>query len=138
RRESSLSEFSSALLHGDIASAGVGLQGRGVNGVATADLSLDSVPEDAEVQAAYLYWAGIGLNSQGKLNDTAITGVSLGTNRLSCDSPQTIEVFRADVLAALPREGARVSIRKPTKIELPDSGAAGVAPSALGASLVVI
>ena len=48
--------FKNYFVTGDYVVAGVGLWGRGVNGVATGSITIGGVPTDAEVLAAFLYF----------------------------------------------------------------------------------
>ena len=48
--------FKNYFVTGDFAVAGVGLEGRGVNGIATGAINVSGVPEKADVLAAFLYW----------------------------------------------------------------------------------
>src|SRR5262245_34458058 len=48
--------FQNYFITGDYKAAGVGLEGKGVNGIATGNLVVSGVPDDAEVVAAFLYW----------------------------------------------------------------------------------
>src|SRR5829696_3572627 len=55
------------LAGGDYAVAGIGLRGQGntATGLATGQITLSGVPENADISAAYLYWASL------EPNDTA-------------------------------------------------------------------
>lgn len=52
-----LTPFLRLTLPGGVTAAGVGLRGQG-----TGNITLDSVPEDATVERAFLYWATFGLD----------------------------------------------------------------------------
>jgi hypothetical protein len=48
--------FKNYFVTGDYAVAGVGLYGHGVNGLATDIITMNEVPQGADVVAAFLYW----------------------------------------------------------------------------------
>ena len=48
--------FKNYFITGDYVVGGVGLRGRGVNGIATGSIAIQGVPQDADVLAAFLYW----------------------------------------------------------------------------------
>ncbi len=52
----SLKFFKNDFVTGDYAVAGIGLEGRGVKGVATGSINMTGVPPGADVVAAFLYW----------------------------------------------------------------------------------
>ena len=60
-----LSFFKNYFVTGDYVAAGVGLRGKGVNGIATGTITIDpsQIPAGAEIVAAYLYWETVGPNS---------------------------------------------------------------------------
>ncbi|HEY0747808.1 MAG TPA: hypothetical protein VGD63_14000 [Steroidobacteraceae bacterium] len=59
-----LSFFKNYFVTGDYVAAGVGLRGKGVNGIATGTITIDpsQIPAGAEIVAAYLYWETLAAN----------------------------------------------------------------------------
>src|ERR1700760_4989787 len=53
-----LSFFKNYFVTGDYVAAGVGLKGKGVNGLAAGSINIDpaQIPAGADIVAAYLYW----------------------------------------------------------------------------------
>jgi hypothetical protein len=62
--EQALSYFKNYFLTGDYVAAGVGLRGKGVNGLASGTINIDpsQIPAGAEIVAAFLYWETLGPN----------------------------------------------------------------------------
>ena len=60
-----LSFFKNYFVTGDYVAAGVGLRGKGVNGIATGTITIDpsQIPAGAEIVAAYLYWETLAPSS---------------------------------------------------------------------------
>ncbi|MEA3140644.1 MAG: hypothetical protein QOK23_2813 [Gammaproteobacteria bacterium] len=78
-----LSFFKNYFVTGDYVAAGVGLRGKGVNGIATGTITIDpsQVPAGAEIVAAYLYWETLGPNS-GPVSST-LAGARFQKNDIS-------------------------------------------------------
>ena len=124
-----LSLFKNYFVTGDYAVAGVGMRGKGVldsetgEKWATATISMTDVPENADILAAFLYWATLQSSdvaqdfaARGFFNGLEIVGKSLpavgnsdvagcwgsggGSGTTSPASP--LKVYRANVLAGLP------------------------------------
>jgi hypothetical protein len=59
------SAFKNYFVTGDYVAAGVGLRGKGVNGLATGTITIDTsqIPAGADIVAAYLYWETLGPSS---------------------------------------------------------------------------
>jgi hypothetical protein len=148
----SLNFYKNYFVTGDYTVAGVGLYGKGVNGIATGAINMSSVPAGADIIAAYLYWETVETtaapsNFNGKFDGNAIVGASLGDkDEPACGvsggtSPQVFtRAYRADVLRYLPIDSVN-SIRLvdgPHTVTLTDNGGNVNAPHTYGASLVVI
>lgn len=126
----SLGFFKNYFVTGDYVAAGVGLRGKGVNGLATGTITIDpsQIPAGADIVAAYLYWETLGPSSgpgsaalsgaQFQKND--ISGIAVLTNpggapacsngddeehdSADADDPSSrAYVYRADVLPYLER-----------------------------------
>ncbi|MQA30891.1 MAG: hypothetical protein GEU82_13835 [Luteitalea sp.] len=74
-----LTFFKNYFVTGDYVVGGVNLRGTGINGVATGTISMDGVPANADILAAFLYWetevtrrAGAGAGG-AKFRDGSIT-----------------------------------------------------------------
>ena len=67
--------FKNYFVTGSHAVGGVGLAGRGVNGVATGSIPMSGVPEGADVVAAFLYWQAVTKDGTG---NAGATGVKFG------------------------------------------------------------
>ena len=124
---------------------------------------LTTVPEGADIVAAYLYWATVESNQSsfagqsGYFNGYAITGTVLGNPNAptswsaggcsgASNGSKTMRTYRADVRPYLPLDtnpssvtfGATIANGK-VPVRLADSGSNGNgAPIALGATLVII
>jgi hypothetical protein len=63
--QSSLHYFKNYFLTGDYVAAGVGLRGKGVDGLASGSINIDpaQIPAGADIVAAYLYWQTLGPSS---------------------------------------------------------------------------
>jgi hypothetical protein len=121
--EQALSYFKNYFLTGDYVAAGVGLRGKGVNGLASGTITIDpsQIPAGAEIVAAYLYWETLGPNrgpvaatlagAQFQNNDISSIAVlanaggspacSTGDGEDSDDDDEgasSVYVYRADVL----------------------------------------
>ena len=152
----SLSFFKNYFVTGDYAVAGVGLKGTGVNGFATGSITMNSVPANADVIAAYLYWGTEETSAtpsavNGYFRDKPIVGVVVGnSNNAACWSSggttgtmkASGRVYRADVLRHLPADKVKnIRIANGTHtVKLPDSGGNGNGNVLYtdGASLVVV
>ena len=148
--------FKNYFVTGDYTVAGVGLRGQGVNGFATANINMTSVPAGADPIAAFLYWQTVETtlkpsSANGFFRSKAIVGLPIGDlNNPGCwsqggtDGPNSAKgrVYRADVLRYLaidPVNNVRIA-NGLHSVKLPDGGGnsnAG-APFANGATLVVI
>ncbi|MBC7924596.1 MAG: hypothetical protein H7039_02970, partial [Bryobacteraceae bacterium] len=133
-----LKYFKNYFLTGDYATGGVGMAATGSGGTAKANITVDGIPANAEILAAYLYWETLGTGAAGKFNGKAIAGTSLGQVASPCLVPSKVTVYRADVLQFLKVSGDTYDGKGPYAVELPDSGNISTAPVTLGASLVVI
>src|SRR5262249_18492079 len=118
---------------GDYAAAGVGLRGKG-SGV----INMTSVPANAEIIAAFLYWETLGDGQNGTFRGNPITGSVLGTAPSPCWPESSITVYRADVRALLPTQNGMIVANGSYSVAFPDSSDFGMAPSTEGASLVVV
>ena len=60
-----LSFFKNYFVSGDYVAAGVGLRGKGIDGIASGTITIDpsQIPAGAEIVAAYLYWETLAPNS---------------------------------------------------------------------------
>jgi hypothetical protein len=148
-----LNFFKNYFLTGDYSVAGVGLQGTGVGGTATGFIAIADVPANATILAAWLYWQtmGNGLAVPPMFNGSAIDAAlitNLGTAVSPCQVLPKVTSYRADVLRYLavgpvdPLYFANYlpanAISGAYRVSLADSGNPNVAPSTLGASLVLI
>ena len=152
----SLQFFKNYFVTGDYAVAGVGLRGTGNGGLATGTIAMNTVPDGADVIAAFLYWQSVETtaapsSTKGFFRGNAIVGLALGsaTNAACWSSGGTTgppgsagRVYRADVLRYLPIDKNR-SIRLANgqhEVRLPDSGLNGNGEVTLtnGATLVVV
>jgi hypothetical protein len=154
-----LTFFKNYFITGDYAVGGVGLRGRGVNGIATGSIAIGGVPQDADIAAAFLYWQVVAKESLGPdAGSLAVTfnahplkspdgpfGKVLGAGSAPCWSSggggyswgtNKTYSFRADVLRFLSIDDktGKFVVNGSHQVQLPDGG--GV--TALGASLVVI
>ena len=158
RAQEPLSLFKNYFVTGDYTVAGVGIRGTGVldpvtqQEWATATITMSDVPANADVLAAFLYWAALETTStpfsaNGYFNGFPVVGKSLGpgggisgvngcwgsgggSGTTSGASP--LRVYRANVLAALPfpKDANGVPIGKrqangPHVVKLRDSGGGG-------------
>jgi hypothetical protein len=148
--------FKNYFVTGDYTVAGVGLRGKGVGGWATDTINMNSVPEGADVVAAFLYWQTVEVTpapslTNGFFRGRAIVGLALGDpkNPACWSSGGTVgpsnaagRVYRADVLRYLPVDASRnVRIANGAHtVRLPDSGGTGngSVPFTNGATLVVV
>jgi hypothetical protein len=165
--QDALKFFKNYFVTGDYVVAGVGLQGRGVNGLANGTIALpaNSVPANADILAAYLYWQVVTKSGSGSDGGAAATfqGQSLTSaagpfakvlntaGTASCwssggatgsgSNARLTYTYRADVLRFLPVDPmtGKYVFTQPLSVGIPDAGSNGNAsPSALGASLVVV
>ena len=144
--------FKNYFITGDYAVGGVGLRGRGVNGLATGTIDMRGVPEGADIAAAFLYWqvtapAAAGPDA-GSLTATfrgrplgsadGPFGKQLGAATAACGADSTVKTYayRADVLRLfdLDEASGKFAINGSHQVQLPD----GNGVTALGASLVVV
>ena len=70
-----LTFFKNYFITGSYVVGGVGLQGRGVNGVATGSIPMTGAPEGADIVAAFLYWQVVTKDGTG---DAGASGVTFG------------------------------------------------------------
>ncbi len=172
KAQDALSFFKNYFVTGDYTVGGVGLRGQGVNGWATGYIYIDAahnntVPNDAVVVAAFLYWEAIEATDQpstmnGYFQGYPIVGVPVTTPN-SAEGPNTppcwssgggtgssngskhLRVYRADVAPYMVVNGV-YTINTPTmpseigfQVMLQDSGSNGAGtPLTEGASLVVV
>ena len=173
--------FKNYFITGDYAVGGVGLRGQGVGGIATGEIGIglkkvngawvddpdQTVPEGADIVAAFLYWqvvttdtagpdsGSIGVKFRGSplsladggpfgkvlsTEGTAPCWASGGGTGSSGGSKKTY-TYRADVLRYFDVDAVtgKLAVNGAHEIQLPDSGSGGNAtPLALGASLVVV
>ena len=66
-----LTFFKNYFITGDYVVAGVGLQSKGVNGLATGDITISGVPAGADIQAAFLYWQVVTTDTLGPASGSA-------------------------------------------------------------------
>jgi hypothetical protein len=126
----SLGFFKNYFVTGDYVAAGVGLRGKGVNGLATGTITIDTsqIPAGADIVAAYLYWETLG--PTGGPGSATLAGAQFQKNDLSSiavltnpggspacatgdddehgyadadDAASKVYVYRADVLPHLER-----------------------------------
>ena len=153
--------FKNYFLTGDYVVAGVGLNGRGVNGVATGTIEVgDAVPADADVVAAYLYWQVVGKESAGAdagsvgatfnghplVSSTGPYAKSLGSGTPPCwssgggtgasNGANKTYSFRVDALRFfdIDEQTGKLKVNGPHVVQVPDGGQT----SALGATLVLV
>jgi hypothetical protein len=156
----SLRFFKNYFVTGDYVSAGIGLRGTGVNGLARADIDMTAaaIPDGVDVLAAFLYWETVDLQK----NIGVPTGASFRGNDIShlamalnpagtapcwssgggtggSDGAHKMVVYRADVLRFIPLgpDGKHL-VKTAHHVELPDAGSGNVVPSTAGATLVVV
>ena len=82
-------------LFGDVTSAGVGLRGSG-----EGTITLSGIPDNSQVQRAFLYWATLGNSDQftaPQLNGQTVSGEGIGTSGDTCWGVTANYVYRADV-----------------------------------------
>lgn len=129
--------FLRTLPGGDIAAAGVGLAGRGGNPRTTATISLRTIPTDAQIVDAQLYWATIGGQQPNiSFDGQPLSGQRIGLAGDTCWArPQGNAAFRADVanrvdgngdyvLAGFPSQPAGIDSQGATLLvvyEIPDA-----------------
>jgi hypothetical protein len=157
---SGLSYFKNYFVTGDYVAAGVGMQHTGVYGFANGTISIPTLPDGAEVVAAYLYWQTI--SSSGAPDPSALRGAKFKGNDISqiavlldkdgsaaCDDDyhgsRATWSFRADVLRFFPRirpastdQAVQVLVSGSHTVTLPDMGKSSRTPSTLGAGLVIV
>jgi hypothetical protein len=139
---SNLNLFRNYFVTGDYSAGGVGLRGKGANGVAKGKIDIAGIPAGSRIIAAWLYWETAGVGADGKFHGKAIKGTALGTVKSPCfvlpNLPDVI-VYRADVLQFLDTNfpGDYIGGGR-HEVELPDSGNANTAPSTMGATLVIV
>jgi hypothetical protein len=83
-----LTFFKNYFVTGDYVVASVGLKGKGVKGLATGNITIDSaqIPPGAQIVAAYLYWQTVGLNTGApspagaKFNQNDISNIAVLLN----------------------------------------------------------
>ena len=160
-----LTYFKNYFVTGDYVVGGVGLRGRGVNGIATGtiDMGPNAVPAGADVLAAFLYWQEVATDSESgtvgatfKGNPlTSVSGSlaktispdggtapcwSSGGGTGSSGGSKRTFTYRADVLRFLDvGTNGKFIVNGNHAVQLADSGSNGNGvPLALGASLLVI
>lgn len=151
--------FKSYMVNGDYVVNGVGLRGQGDgSGFATNYITVNNIPTDAVVVAAFLYWETIESttlpsSTNGFFQGYPIVGVSRGTGSSPCwssggatggsNGSKTLRVYRADVAPYLVVNG-QYATNTPAgtqgyQVRLPDSGSNGAGtPLTEGASLVIV
>jgi VCBS repeat-containing protein len=155
-----LGYFKSFFVTGDYVVGGVGLRGRGVNGIASGEIELSGVPPNVDVVAAFLYWqvvtksqsgadaGGVGVSFRGHPLSAATDqpfGKVLGTGTPPCWSSgggtgsssgtNSTYTYRTDVLRFFDvNSDGKFAVNGKHAVQLPDGNGA----IALGASLVVI
>jgi Bacterial Ig domain len=163
--------FKNYFVTGDYVVAGVGLRGLGGQngspaGIATGTLTVNGVPTDAEIVAAFLYWQVVSSISLGP-DSGAVNATFDGSLLSSADGPfskvlstagtapcwssggatgssggqHLTFTYRADVRRFLRVDPTteRLAVNGPHVVQLPDAGSNGNGvPVALGASLVVV
>ena len=77
--------FKNYFVTGSYVVGGVGLQGRGVNGVATGSIPMSGAPEGADIVAAFLYWQVVTKDGTG---NAGAAGVTFGPWAPSAPLPQ--------------------------------------------------
>jgi hypothetical protein len=152
-----LALFKNYFVTGDYAVAGVGMRGTGVLDPATqvnwatATITMSGVPANADILAAFLYWAALEtsptpFSANGFFNGLPIVGKSLGPGGISgangcwgsgggsgtTSGASPLRVYRANVLAALPfpKDANGVPVGKRAAngshvVKLRDSGGGG-------------
>jgi hypothetical protein len=163
-----LTAFKNHFVTGDYVAAGVALENTGVGGLATGTITIDpaSIPSDAEIVAAYLYWFSV--SSSGAPASTAVSGARFKDNAIgdiavllnpagsapcwsdggatgSSQGSKAIWSYRADVLRFFTRrrpadrtQPVTVEVGGAHTVQLPDAGGSNQLPSALGAGLLVV
>ena len=143
------------LAGGDYVVGGVGLRGQGdaATGLATGTITLSGVPDDADISAAFLYWASLEPNNtppmstDGFFRGALIHGKMIGpAGRVpgcwgsgggggTTSSTTQLRAYRADVLRNFavstdPATPGKLLINGTHQVTLPDSGGGGTqAPS---------
>jgi hypothetical protein len=157
-----LSFFKNFFITGDYVTGAVGLEGQGVNGKATGQISISGVPAGNDIVAAYLYWQVVTKQSDG--SDSGSVGATfngyplstpagpfakaLGNGTSPCwsggggtgqGSEKQTFTYRADVLRFLPigSDGEVVANGSHT-VQIPDGGSGNSTPLALGATLLLV
>ncbi len=154
-----LNYFKNYFVTGDYVTGAVGLQGLGVEGLATGAIPIQGVPAGADLVAAYLYWQvatnpsagpdsgsiGATFNGYPLSTEDGPFARALGEGAMSCSLPSTngpqkrTYTYRTDVLRFFPiGEDGKFAANGQHTVQVPDSGPGGAAPSALGATLVVV
>lgn len=123
-----LTLFKKYTLFGDVTAAGAGMRG-----VGEGSIDISSIPANARIQNAYLYWATIG-NSSWYLSPTLqgqrINGELVGVSADTCWGALHNYVYRADVTALVQGNGSYLISGLPSNL------AAG--NDSQGASLVIV
>ncbi|SPE28736.1 exported hypothetical protein [Candidatus Sulfotelmatomonas gaucii] len=145
-----LSLLNNYFVTGDYVSAGVNLRGMGKGGIATGAITIsntgpNSVPDGADILAAYLYWETVENTSSPSTTSATfmgytITGQQIGSDQLYTDDglSGTLRVYRADVNTYIPVGANGIRYASGTfNVSLPDGGGTAL-PLSEGASLVVI
>jgi hypothetical protein len=172
-----LSFFKNYFVTGDYVVRGVGMKGTGVNGIATATITIEQgvIPPNAHILGAFLYWQsvvkegdpdaghlGARFKAAGATEGHYISSAdpldpqpnlakvlnpqgtapcwSSGGGAGGSDGAHKAFVYRADVLRFFEQDPVtgRLMVTGDHEIQLPDSGQGNKAPSAAGASLVII
>lgn len=159
-----LSFFKNYFITGDYVVGGVGLNGKGIGGVATDSIEIAGVPANTDIVAAFLYWQAVtnqntpdagSLGATFKGNPLSSVdgpfGKELGTGTPTCSSSgggtgsargsKRTFTYRAEVLRFFDVDDVvgsenygKLIVNGPHQVQVPDGG--GV--EALGASLVVV
>ncbi len=160
-RDDALSFFKNYFITGGYQVAGIGLSGQGVNGIAQGMITINGVPEGAELVAAFLYaqvvsadgpeagaagvtFHGVPLStpegSFGVIGDPAGATPcwSSGGGTGQAGGTKRTYSYRYDVLRFLPVVNGRQQANGDHPVGLPDLGNSNATPIALGASLVLI
>ena len=117
-------------LFGHVVAEGVELRGR-----ASGDIVLNTIPQGAAVEQAFLYWATLGSANTfttPTLNGTEVSGQLIGRSADPCTGLASSFTYRADVTDLVNGNGVYTVARLPRGI-LPNAGNV-----AEGASLVVV
>jgi hypothetical protein len=148
--------FKNYFITGDYVVGGVGLSGRGVDGLATGEIVIEGVPPAADVVAAFLYWQVVG-PAESDPDAGSLTATFKGHALRSAEGPfakllgttstcwrpgsdplpgRATRSYRADVLRFFDVETAtgKLAVNGLHLVGIPD----GVDQTALGASLVVV